>query len=380
METVLLFFSLISLILCLIYLGIISFFIFGWAKTKPFVATPITHFPFLSIIIPIRNEELHIGKLLEDLRKQSYPIQNFEVIVINDHSTDNTAQILEVSTLPNLKVITLNEKQKLNSYKKKAITDAIHLAKGELIVSTDGDCRVGPLWLSTIVSFYQSKNLKFISAPVAFHEEKSVFEKLQSLEFAFLQGVGAASMYNDFPNTCNGANLAYTKEVFMELEGFKDIDDIASGDDELFLHKVAEKYPTQISFLKNKDAIVKTHAKANLKEFASQRKRWASKSLKYKDKRITNLVICVFLFNAALALNLIAGIFSLFHLKLFLLLFILKGLFDGFFIFKIVDFYNKKNFAKYIPIVLPAYTLYILTIGLKGSMGGSYDWKGREVK
>jgi cellulose synthase/poly-beta-1,6-N-acetylglucosamine synthase-like glycosyltransferase len=91
---------------------------------------------------------------------------------------------------------------------------------------------------------------------VVFFEEKSYFERLQTLEFLYLIGLGAATIGNKKPSTCNGANLAYTKEVFEELKGFQGIDDLASGDDELFLHKVAAKYPDKIGFCKSFDALV----------------------------------------------------------------------------------------------------------------------------
>src|SRR5690606_34027189 len=118
-----------------------------------------------------------------------------------------------------------------------------------------------------------------------------------------------ASIGNKMPSTCNGANLAYKKQVFLELDGFKGIDDLASGDDELFLHKVAKAYPGTIGFCKAKEACVYTHAKPNLKEFIQQRRRWASKSVKYKDKKIIALAVCMWLFNLSLAANFVLAFF-----------------------------------------------------------------------
>src|SRR5690606_18598500 len=203
----------------------------------------------------------------------------------------------------------LNESEILNSYKKKALTEAIKLSTGELMVATDADCQMGPNWLSTIVSLYEEEGLYLISSPVLYFKEKNVFEELQSLEFLYLIGLGAASIGNKQASTCNGANLAYKKDIFNELNGFQGIDDLASGDDELFLHKVAAKYPDKIGFCKSREAVVYTEAKESLSSFISQRKRWASKSTHYKRKSIVFLGIGIWLFNVFLLASLINAVF-----------------------------------------------------------------------
>jgi cellulose synthase/poly-beta-1,6-N-acetylglucosamine synthase-like glycosyltransferase len=334
----------------------------------------------VSIIIPVRNESQNILHILNDLKKQDYPSHLLEVIIIDDHSTDDTAEQVRSYAMPNLKLIRLNEKEALNSYKKKAISVAIKDSNAELIVTTDGDCRMGEKWISTIVNFYKTNDLKFISAPVSFHNEKNLFEKIQTIEFQYLIGVGAGSINNGFPNTCNGANLAYTRDVFNELDGFKGIDDIASGDDELFLHKVARKYPAQISFLKHRDAIVYTEAKRNFKEFLQQRKRWASKSMKYTDKRIVMMVSLIFLYNFSLPVNTILGFIDPAFWKILCVQLILKVFADGFFIISTLRFFRKQSFAIYIPIVMFLYTIYILAMGFYSNFGNTYHWKGREVR
>src|SRR5690606_3333641 len=163
--------------------------------------------------------------------------------------------------LPYTTLFRSNESDKLNSYKKKAIAKAIESCRGELIVTTDADCRMGTQWLKTIVGYFEQQDLYMLSSPVVYSEEKSFFERLQTLEFLYLIGLGAAGIGNGKPTTCNGANLAYRKDVFLELGGFNGIDNLASGDDELLLHKVAEKYADRIGFCKSREAIVYTDAK-----------------------------------------------------------------------------------------------------------------------
>src|SRR5581483_2996565 len=128
---------------------------------------------------------------------------------------------------------------------------------------------------------YETRDYFMISSPVAYFEERSLFELMQTLEFYYLIGIGAAFIGNKKASTCNGANLAYKKETFYTVGGFKGIDDLASGDDELLLQKVARQYKGRIGFLKQREAIVYTHAKHTLGSFLKQRRRWASKSTHY---------------------------------------------------------------------------------------------------
>ena len=102
-----------------------------------------------------------------------------------------------------------------------------------------------------------------------------------------LQGITGASVFKKVHAMCNGANLAYQKDVFFEVGGFEGIDQVASGDDMLLMHKIQTRYPNEIMFLKSKDVIVTTRAAESLKEFINQRIRWASKADRYTDKKIT---------------------------------------------------------------------------------------------
>ena len=244
--------------------------------------------------------------------------------MVDDHSTDKTAQIIRSYEDRGIKLLQLNEDKPLNSYKKKAIAKAIDLSTGTLMVATDADCRMGAKWLSTIVNYYETNNPVMISSPVAYFEERSLFEYMQTLEFSYLIGIGASFIGNGRASTCNGANLAYRKDVFYEVGGFKGIDDLASGDDELLLQKVAVQYPGQIGFLKSREAIVYTHAKHTLKEFLQQRRRWASKSTKYKDKKIVALAVGIWLFNVSLLVNLALGFYNVHFFKLAAIQFLLK--------------------------------------------------------
>lgn len=332
----------------------------------------------VTVLIAARNEEAGIHKTIEDILAQHYPKHLLEVIIADDHSTDRTAEIILSYADRGIKLLQLKEDKALNSYKKKAISEAIRLSTGDLMVATDADCRMGPHWLEAVVSHFETSNVLMLSSPVTFFEDKNLFESLQTLEFSAFIGLGAATIGNKKASTCNGANLAYKKSIFNEVGGFKGIDDLASGDDELLLQKIAAKYPQGIGFLKQREAIVYTHAKPTWEEFKQQRRRWASKSVKYKDKAIVALAVGFWLFNVVILLNLTAGIFNFYYLKVALLQLLVKIIAEGCFLLLIAAFFKRKKLLLLLPLGSVLHVFYVTYIGIIGNKG-TYEWKGRKV-
>ena len=335
----------------------------------------------LTVIVPVRNEEVNILKLLTDFNNQTYPFCNFEVIIANDGSSDATENIVldfQETAKFELKLLNLlNEKG--NSPKKRAIQKSIDIAAGELIITTDGDCRMGPDWITSIVSLYEQENCQLISSPVGYHQEKSLAEKIQTVEFELLIAAGAACIQNKFPNTCNGANLAYSRAAFHAVGGFKGIDELASGDDELLLHKMHKQFPGGLRFLKEPRAIVYTEAKNSLQAFFQQRKRWASKSVKYADKRMVLLVSLIYLFNLIVFMQAGLLFFTQANLNIFVVLIGVKLGLDGILIYQSLRFFKKRRLLFLLPLVEIFYVIYILIIGIIANIGGAYEWKGRTV-
>lgn len=371
--------SCISLLLTGLYLLILVYLIKGWAALKrpeKSAAAPVTK---VTILVAARNEEARIRYTIDDILAQDYPKHLTEIIIVDDHSTDHTADIIRSYTDKGVKLLQLNEDKPLNSYKKKAIARAIAQSAGDLMVATDADCRMGSKWLSSIVSYFEASGFVMISSPVAYFEERSLFEYMQTLEFAYLIGIGAAFIGNGKASTCNGANLAYRKDIFYEVGGFTGIDELASGDDELLLQKVAERYPNRIGFLKLRDAIVYTHAKHTLNEFLQQRRRWASKSTKYKDKKIVALAVGIWLFNVSLLVNAGLGFYNIYFFKLFALQFLLKYLFETAFLLPITTFFKRTSLVALLILLIPIHIIYFVYIGLMGN-ARKYVWKGRVVR
>ena len=240
--------------------------------------------------------------------------------------------------------------------------------------------------METIAAFYEKYKPAFIAAPVSYwpsllEEGLGVrFLKIfQSLDFMTLQGITGASVYKKFHSMCNGANLAYEKKAFYEVGGFTGIDNIASGDDMLLMHKIFERYPERVCFLKSQEAIVKTNPAGTLKEFLNQRIRWASKADKYSDKKITSVLLLVYLFNVWI---LMLGILSIFYSYLFhwfAAVIIGKTITEIFFLYPVAKFFKKRKLLWWFPLAQPFHILYTIVAGWLGKFG-SYKWKERKVK
>ncbi len=371
--------STISLLLTVLFVAVCVFVIKGWHAIKQPQVKLSGFTTKVTVLIAARNEEEKIHLTIEDILAQDYPKHLTEIIIVDDHSTDRTSQIISSYADRGIKLLKLNEDKPLNSYKKKAIAEAINLSTGELMVATDADCRMGNKWLSTVVGYFELHNPVMISSPVSYFEEKSLFERMQSLEFYSLIATGAAFIGNGHASTCNGANLAYRKDVFYQVGGFKGIDDLASGDDELLLQKVAERFPGKIGFLKLYDAVVFTHAKPNISEFLQQRRRWASKSVKYKDKKIVALVVGLWMFNVSILLNLLGGFINKAFFELFAFQFLLMFFLELVMLYPVTAFFRRRKLLSLIAISIPLYVVYFVYIGMIGNKG-KYNWKGRMVR
>jgi cellulose synthase/poly-beta-1,6-N-acetylglucosamine synthase-like glycosyltransferase len=366
------------IVLSILYLLLAGAFLVAWKNIKYYKAGYSLQQTMLSVIIPVRNESANILNLLKDLNAQTYPASNFEVIVVNDNSSDDTTEIVRAfirKASYRLLVIDLSS----GSSKKKSIETGVGISRGKLMVTTDGDCRVGPEWLSTIENFYVHSQCKLISGGVSFLPDESFFKKLQVLEFASLIGTGAASLRMGFPNMCNGANLAYEKQAFVEVNGFLGNENIPSGDDEFLMHKIYRRYPDKVLFLKNKKAIVETEAKSTVTDFIHQRKRWASKWSYYSFLNIKLLALFIFAYNLSLLAAFILLLLNYYSPQVFLMMILPKIFIEFVFLQSVLGDLNKKmNIFVFLFLVF-IYPFYIVLIGLLSKAGG-YEWKGRKVK
>lgn len=337
-----------------------------------------THFHSkITVLIAARNEEKNIKPCLESITHQNYDPHLFEIILIDDHSEDTTIEQAKSLGIANLKIITNK-----GTGKKKGIETGISLSSGNIILCTDADCVVPPNWLSTMAWYFEYENAALVAAPVVFSPCESIFEQFQALDFCGMMCITGAGIRSKRLLMCNGANLAYLKNIFEEVGGFEGVDALASGDDILLMQKIAMYYPHRLVFAKHKAAIVRTQAEGSLKKFLAQRIRWASKSGGYVQKTVDIYLGLIWLFCFTLLLNIGLGLFwasSFLYLSIFQI--ILKLIADIILQNTATDFFEKKEWMlpKIFLYSFFMHTIYIVVVGFLGNLRQKYEWKGRKV-
>jgi cellulose synthase/poly-beta-1,6-N-acetylglucosamine synthase-like glycosyltransferase len=368
-------------LLCsLFYGGLLSRFLRDWRAIPQPGPVPPAHetalLPLVSVLVPARNEAANIGVLLTALRAQQYPASRTEIIVIDDHSEDRTAAI--VQAFSEVTLLRLQE-DGIIAYKKKALEKGVAVASGELVLCTDADCIPGPHWVEQLVAGYQKSRAAFIAAPVLLQYRENWLGYLQALDFMVLQGITGAGLRSGHLLMANGANLAYPKMIFNKVNGYAGTDHIASGDDFFLLHKIADHYPERIVYLKSKQAIVTTAAQETWSGFLQQRIRWASKSTHYKKGRLQAVLSLVWCYNVVLLLLALGGLLDSRSLFIFIGGWLIKTLLEWSFVSEVAGFFDRKALLKKFFWLQPLHIVYTVVAGALG-LKGNYRWKGRTVR
>lgn len=366
----------LGLLLACAYTLIISRYIYYWQQLLtwdlPRTLVPQTK---VTVLVAARNEATQIEACLAALSQQKYPEQLLEIILIDDHSEDATAQL--AAQYAKVRVLSLPDPQ---TGKKAAIAYGISQSSGQLIVTTDADCIMANDWLLYLVSFYEAKQPAFIAAPVTFYEEQSLLERFQSLDFMGMMGIAGAGVQGEFMQLCNGANLAYERQIFEAVGGFEGIDHVASGDDMLLMQKIAAQNPKALAYLKQAAAQTRTKAKPTWKAFIQQRVRWGSKSSVYTNWQTQAILGVVWLLCVTCFVDLLLGYFwpllwGVLVLKLFV-----KAWVDFFLLNMMADFFDRHSLMR---VFVPAFFIhcwYIAWVGTLSLFQKEYTWKGRRVK
>jgi len=350
----------------------------GWWRLKGFTHKSLSYNTKVSILVAVRNEAKNIESLIKSLSNQDYALQLLEVIIIDDHSTDGTFDLVKTQTqgLANFKLIALEDW--MQSGKKAALTKGIQLSTGQLIIITDADCFAGISWVSTLVSFYEKHCPHLILGPVRMINDGSFFGKLQSLEFSSLISSAAGSCNAGFPLMANGANLAFTREAFDTCNGFAGNFKYHSGDDMFLLMAIKKKYgAAAIRFLRSEEAIVNTPATSGFGKFVQQRLRWVSKSSGYTDPLLIASSIIVFLANVLVVVSAILAVLSPKYFLPFLIVFTLKFIVDFPLMLSFNRFQKSGKLLWLFPLSEFLNAVYTLFIGIAGNVW-KYEWKGRK--
>ncbi|SFS54227.1 glycosyltransferase family 2 protein [Lutibacter maritimus] len=371
----------IVIVISVIYTILIIAFISGFNYLKNFKSRETSPKNTFTIVVAFRNEVENLPKLLQSLSNLNYPANLFEILLVNDNSTDAFEPIIAgfKKQYPQLTIVLLNNKRTSNSPKKDAISVGIQQSKFDWIVTTDADCEVPKNWLTLFNEFIEDKKPLFISAPVSFKQKASFLFHFQNLNFISLIGSTIGGFGIKKPFMCNGANLCYSKKIFNEINGFVGNETIASGDDIFLLEKMIEKHPNKTLFLKSEESVVLTNSALTWKQFFNQQIRWASKSTSYKNNFAKFVGIMVFLENLMIFTVIITTLINPIHWKAFFIIFIQKMFVDFLLIEKTSKFLKNRKSLIFVPITSLLYPFYILFVSLFSTFK-KYEWKGRVYK
>jgi cellulose synthase/poly-beta-1,6-N-acetylglucosamine synthase-like glycosyltransferase len=372
--------EIILFVVLVIYVVFILQLIIGFEKVKSFVRTDEKPKTAFTIIVPFRNEEKNLSKLLQSISKLNYPYKLIEVILVDDFSTDSSERVcirwrleheyLDTTLLENLRLS--------NSPKKDAIGRAMPIAKHDWIITTDADCIVNPNWLLTIDNYIQNNDAEMIVGAVIYKTKNNWFHHFQQLDLLSLQGTTIGSFGINKPFMCNGANFAYTKKLFQELDGFNGNNKIASGDDVFLLQKAVSANLEKVHYLKNNHFIVTTKPENDLFQLFMQRVRWASKTSSYSSTYAKFLAVIVLLMNLSLVCGLWFVVCGCCNWKILLIPFLIKYLVDYCLLYKANKYLLKGKWL--LPLASSLlYPFYSSLVGIY-SLFGSFSWKGRTFK
>ncbi len=373
----------VNIVAAIVYAALMLTYRKGWAAKQETTALdnylPKTK---LSVIIPAKDEEDNIAACIGSVLAQNYPKGLLEIIVVDDHSEDSTAFIVKQYENDDVQYIDLSQElndKELLAYKKAALATGINKSNGELIITTDADCTASKYWLRDIAYEYEQNDPVMIVAPVDYNSNSSVLQVFQSLDFMSMQGITVASLELQLGNMCNGANLAFKRSAFDAVDGYRGVDHLASGDDYLLMMKLNNSFPSKITYLKSTSAIVSTAPQKNWWSFLQQRIRWASKSGKYDDKKMTGILMFVYVYNLLFLVVAIAALIQPLYWLLLISMVVFKTQVELLYLYPVAKFYNKVKQLWVFPLLQPLHIFYIILTGLLGFIG-VYQWKGRKVR
>ncbi len=243
------------------------------ASHKPYSGGKL---PRVSVIVPARNEENNIQFCINSLAKSDYPSDKYEIIAVNDRSTDNTGAILDElkADFPNLNPVHVTDETANKNLRGKpgALQAGINQAKGEVILMTDADCTVSPGWIKSLASQYSDKELGMLASHTLI-KGSGVFDKIQAVEWVYMHTMASAGVGNGIPLGCYGNNVSVRATDYNNLGGYEKIK--FSVTEDMALQMAMHGSGRKVKYHCTEQAAVHTIACPNLYEYLKQHRRWA---------------------------------------------------------------------------------------------------------
>lgn len=365
-----------SLMVYFIYLII---FIIGFFLPRKYFSSDK---PKASVIVAARDEAHCIARCINSLCTQTYPNEKFEIIIVNDQSKDATEEIIKAlqKKYVNLELINIKNRPENFAPKKYAITEALKIATGKIILTTDADITVKPGWIESIVSFFEKDvglvvGLSFIRNI----QTKKFFQKFEALDFLMLLTATKGSIRIGLPISCTGQNLSFRKTAFDDVGGFGEENSTQSSDDVLLLHLIRRSKKWKITFADNANAYVETDVTKNLTGFLKQRIRWAAMGVGEFTKSINLTMVSIATATVNIGLLLLVAscwFISAESIQFLIIVLIVKFVIEFFIAIMGTFYFNKISWLWFFPFLFLLYMPYILIISVF-SVFGNFKWKDR---
>jgi cellulose synthase/poly-beta-1,6-N-acetylglucosamine synthase-like glycosyltransferase len=378
-------FAVAVLILSIAYAAPLLLFSVGFIRSRRMSAEyrASESYPSVSVVIAARNEESTIGVCLDSIARNDYPRSSLEIIVVDDGSLDGTVtrvrefeeRLAGGGDPLTVKVVPSDPVE--SGHKKSAIRTGVECARGEIILLTDADGRVGPFWIRAMITRMDEKT-GFVAGPVQYSTDGSFLSRLIALEFLGFAAISAGSIGMRCPVSCSGKNIAYRRDAFLAVGGYEGIDHLASGDDEFMMQRIADRTSWRIRFCMDREAIVMTEPPKGTREFLNQRIRWASKAGRYERRSVILLNVFLFSFLLSLPLLLIAAAFNSSLWPVLGLVLLVKIGAESSLLVQAAIFFRQNRLLKLILPAQPFHVGYVLYAVLAGSFG-SFEWKSRTL-
>jgi len=353
-----------------IYFSIIFIFLIGIIFSENSHNSKINN---ISVVIAARNEEEHIVDLLDSLYAQTYPKENFEVIIVDDRSEDNTANLIKDYSLKktNLTLLKIEDEIEHISGKKRAIEAGIQASNHDILAFTDADCLPQEGWLEQI-NLHFTNETDIVAGYSYVHYKNKFFELLKNLERSSIFAVIAGSFSWNWGITITAGNMAYRKELYKKVNGFENIGNIKSGDDVLMIQRM-NKYARKMKFMFNKNSFVKTGRKTSIESQIHQETRRGSK-WQYYSFSVKIMTLFIFIYYLIFSCCLISYFFAGFSTTNLIYLLLLKLIPELLLLTSFLIKVKKLKLMWVFPIAELIYIPYFVIFGLKGTFG-KFKWK-----
>ena len=343
-----------------------------WSERQNFVVeNPLLR--SVTLIVPFRNEAANIPDLVSNLLKISY--KNLEILLVDDHSTDGSADLLRKDLKDKHEVKILRS---LNNGKKSALEYGVNAASGQIILCTDADCSFPELWIEKMITPFQNPAVQLVAGAVMVQGTDKFLDVFQSIDWASILLTTNYSFAIKRPLMCSGANLAYRREAFLQVNGYDGNREIKSGDDEFLLKKIHITYGEESCFyFSSSEVLVTTKPEVSWHALINQRVRWASKWRAHFS--VLHALSAILAFGSQLVWlgSLFLIPFGKKGMLVFGLVWLMKVSAEKLSLGKVLESIGRKPTILSILKTSFVHPIYVLQTGI-GAVRGKFMWKGRE--